>query len=278
MAPNVHVEDTAASAWKDLEKIAVEVQHDLDVAHIDRSNEFASIIDLWKRMLPNGTESDTWYSSAKRFWDDESTCSLNENGVLGGYAEVSEADIFDSTQFLKYVNGNIRPHCEAKIAVDCGAGIGRVTKFLLLPNFEHVDLVEQSSRLLEHVPRYIGDKETTRLGNSYCVALQDFHPTPNFYDVIWIQWVLLYLTDIDLVYFLRRCQRALKPHGWICIKENVILDKEQPFVLDQSDLSLTRCDAYYKSIFKQARLQIIFEQRQLNFPAELFPVKMYALQ
>lgn len=229
-------------------------------------------------MLSDGTKSDTWYSCAKQFWDDESTCSLNENGVLGGYAEVSEADIFDSTQFLKYVKENLRPQCGSKVAVDCGAGIGRVTKYLLLPNFEKVDLVEQSVRLLEHVPRYIGETETERIGTSFCVALQDFQPTQNSYDVIWIQWVLLYLTDIDLVNFLQRCQSALKPHGWICVKENVILDKEQPFVLDKSDLSLTRCDAYYKSIFKQAGLRLLFEQRQMEFPAELFPVKMYALE
>ena len=31
------------------------------------------------------------------------------------------------------------------------------------------------------------------------------------YDVIWAQWVLLYLTDEDLVAFLQRCKKGLRP-------------------------------------------------------------------
>ena len=40
--------------------------------------------------------------------------------------------------------------------IDCGAGIGRVTKLLLLKRFARVDMVEQSPRLLNAAPAYIG--------------------------------------------------------------------------------------------------------------------------
>lgn len=41
-------------------------------------------------------------------------------------------------------------------AADCGAGIGRVSKHFLLKKYSHVDLVEQSPRLLQAAPEYIG--------------------------------------------------------------------------------------------------------------------------
>jgi protein N-terminal methyltransferase len=40
----------------------------------------------------------------------------------------------------------------------------------------------------------------------FCLGLHEFIPTDNLkYDVIWIQWVLGYLTDKDLVGFLKKC-------------------------------------------------------------------------
>ena len=38
---------------------------------------------------------------------------------------------------------------------DCGAGIGRVSKELLLPIFTKVDLVEQNKIFLDNAPDYL---------------------------------------------------------------------------------------------------------------------------
>ena len=43
----------------------------------------------------------------------------------------------------------------ACVCADCGAGIGRVSKRLLLPLFESVDLVEQNPEFLERARTYI---------------------------------------------------------------------------------------------------------------------------
>lgn len=40
---------------------------------------------------------------------------------------------------------------------------------------------------------------------------QDFQPAPNTYDVIWIQWVIGHLHDLDFIRFFRRCAVGLKP-------------------------------------------------------------------
>ena len=56
-------------------------------------------------------------------------------------------------------------------AADCGAGIGRVTKTVLLERAQHVDLVEQSPRLLAAAPRYIfGDAAASDASNAERVS------------------------------------------------------------------------------------------------------------
>ena len=40
-------------------------------------------------------------------------------------------------------------------ALDCGAGIGRVTKYFLAPRFDKVDLIEPSPVLIEKAKSFI---------------------------------------------------------------------------------------------------------------------------
>lgn len=74
-------------------------------------------------------------------------------------------------------------------ALDCGAGIGRITKRLLLPLFGVVDMVDVTEDFLVKAKTYLGE-EGKRVRNFFCCGLQDFSPEPQSYDVIWIQWVI----------------------------------------------------------------------------------------
>ena len=44
------------------------------------------------------------------------------------------------------------------------------------------------------------------------------------FDVVWCQWCLSYMTDADLISFLKRSQTALRKGGAIVVKENVCKD------------------------------------------------------
>ncbi|DAZ95075.1 TPA: hypothetical protein N0F65_002969 [Lagenidium giganteum] len=272
--------------WEALRSIADVVQKDLDDSHLDDHNEYDYVIEMWEEQLgdamKNGEDVDaespdglTWYTAGNMYWDDETKCSPDDNGVLGGFPEISPADIADSRAFIEQVSV-LRPLAKKELAADCGAGVGRVSKFVLLPAYEQVDLIEQSPRLLQSAARYMGKDAASKVRKLYCMGLQEFHPEPETYDIIWIQWVLPHLMDADFISFLQRCQRALKPHGWIGVKENVILSG-LPYEVDKEDTSLTRSEVYYKSLFRQAGLELITEKMQDNFPEDLYPVKMYAL-
>lgn len=155
----------------------------------------------------------------------------------------------------------IRPSLKFERAADCGAGIGRVSKFFLLNRFNHVDLIEQSPRLLDASAEYIG-KDSVRT-TKIVVGLQDFNPAPNTYDCIWIQWVIGHLHDLDFISFFQRCALGLKEGGVIVLKDNCC--SSYTFVVDKSDSSVARCREYIRLLFKLAGLDLILEETQVDF-------------
>lgn len=156
-------------------------------------------------------------------------------------------------------------------ALDCGAGIGRVTKFLLEPVFSSIDLVDQSESLLSEARSFISTPKPLRF---YTSGLQDFTPQDT-YDCIWIQWVSSQLTDTDLIAFLIRAKSSLRPNGCLIVKENI---KKKGFLVHKDDFSVTRSSVIYELIFEEAKLAVLFAAQQPDFPEEIYEVKMWALQ
>ncbi|XP_022123118.1 N-terminal Xaa-Pro-Lys N-methyltransferase 1-A [Pieris rapae] len=194
------------------------------------------------------------------------------DGVLGGFGYISNVDIIGSTQFLNNLfsqeNGPGR-----QIALDCGAGIGRITKHLLAPHFNEVDVIEPDKKFLTELLNYVGE-DSKKVGTLYHSSLQNFQPERK-YDVIWNQWVLGYLKDEDLVSYLITCRKSLTKNGVIIVKENVTSSGfTEP---DEADSSITRCLKQYITIFKKANLKRIKQCKQTNFPNGIYPVYMFAL-
>ena len=61
----------------------------------------------------------------------------------------------------------------------------------------------------------------------------------------------------------------------IIVKEN---EQDEGFQLDKTDCSIVRSIAMHKEIFDKADLKIIDVITQPDFPPELIPVRLYALQ
>lgn len=167
-------------------------------------------------------------------------------------------------------------------ALDVGAGVGRVTSDVLLHLVDDVVVLEpvepfiqkalenarasESGTLPPH-KTWPGLAEKTKSVTLIQGTLQNFEPLAphrgNFldrigyqnpnpqgeigqgFDVIWCQWCLGHLTDLDLVAFLERCKQALtaNPRSLIVVKENICSDDEDGSpveVFDEQDSSLTR--------------------------------------
>lgn len=64
------------------------------------------------------------------------------DGVLGGYGVIHDVESDTSITMINQFR-SIMPGMN--VALDCGAGMGRITKRTLKPLFDEVDLVEPSA-------------------------------------------------------------------------------------------------------------------------------------
>ncbi|KAH3843447.1 N-terminal Xaa-Pro-Lys N-methyltransferase 1-A-like [Dreissena polymorpha] len=213
-----------------------------------------------------------FYNDAKEYW---SSINPTVDGMLGGFEKISPTDINGSKAFLrpflKVGKGTTNNHR----ALDCGSGIGRITKRLLLPMFDTVDMVEQCQKFLDSARGFIGE-QSSRVDQLICSGLQDFTPEEGRYDVIWSQWVLGHLTDEHLVNFFKRCKKGLAPNGIMIVKDNVSGSSETQF--DDIDSSFTRSKDSYVRAMMNAGMTILKEEKQKGFPKGLYSVWMFALK
>lgn len=177
------------------------------------------------------------------------------------------------------LNGSIR----RTRALDVGAGIGRVTSDVLLHLVSDVVLLEPVDSFVQEALirarasaagissrerslwKGIADKSksVTLLQGTLQVfdplklhhatfldrvGYQSPRPAEDVdmgFDVIWCQWCLGHLSDVDLVAFMNRSRVSLRDEkSLIVVKENICSDKPDgsaETVFDEQDSSLTRC-------------------------------------
>uniref|UniRef100_F6WPW7 Methyltransferase like 11B n=1 Tax=Ornithorhynchus anatinus TaxID=9258 RepID=F6WPW7_ORNAN len=158
-------------------------------------------------------------------------------------------------------------------ALDCGSGIGRVSKHVLLPASGRVELVDMMEPFPAEAPNCLR-VEGDRVETFNCYSLREFTPANGRYDVIWIQWVSGYLTDKDLLEFLSRCRAGLKENGVVIPKDNAAREGR---VLDTSDSSVIRDLEILRSLTEESGPELLREEKQEGFPDQCVPVWMLAL-
>ncbi|KAK0404280.1 hypothetical protein QR680_017380 [Steinernema hermaphroditum] len=186
--------------------------------------------------MPNSaadSKEEAFYKNAEDYWAQVST---DVDGMLGGFANLHTPDVNESRKFLADLRSKSLLTNMGR-ALDCGCGIGRVTKHLLLPSFKIVDMVDVTETFINKSKAYIG-AEDARVGMKFVEGLQTFTPAENTYDVVWVQWVTGHLTDQHFIDFFTRCKAALREGGVVVFKDN--LGGRQVPEFDAEDNSWTR--------------------------------------
>jgi protein N-terminal methyltransferase len=186
--------------------------------------------------------------------------------MLGGFnnTRLPRVDITGSRSFLAHPLIKKRlVACSYSHAVDCGAGIGRITKNLLTKLFSKTDLVdpiESFNRDVMEGEFLRPEREAGKIGQVFTMGLQQFTPEKGKYSVIWNQWCLGHLTDTDLVEYFKRCREGLAEEaGIIIVKENLTFGEDN---FDGLDSSFTRTEKSLRAIFAKAGLKIIHSAEQ----------------
>ena len=201
------------------------------------------------------------------------------DGMLGGFPQVSRIDLRGSLNFLtKLRKSSPNPSKPFTRAVDCGAGIGRITAGLLSKVCTTIDIVEPIAKFAAEVPN-AEFQGNGLVGDVYVTGLERWEPREGVkYDLIWNQWALGHLTDGQLVAHLKKCRRLLEEGGWIIVKENMSTEPDGTDVFDETDSSVSRAHTTFQRIFGEAGLRIVGAEVQAGFPRELLPVRTYALR
>jgi protein N-terminal methyltransferase len=219
------------------------------------------------------------HADSIKYWD---SVTPDVNGMLGGYPQISRIDLRGSKNFVNKLRRLSEPQGapqgKLKRAVDCGAGIGRVTEGCLSLVAETVDIVEPVEHFVT-VLKTRKSKEEGIIGDIFAVGLESWTPE-NTYDLIWNQWCVGHLTDSQFVAYLKRCGKALSKGGWIVVKENLSTHTYGEDIFDDLDSSVTRSDQKFRDLIAQAGLHVVKSELQTGFPKGLglLPVRFYALQ
>ncbi|KAI8948781.1 alpha-N-methyltransferase NTM1 [Xylaria longipes] len=243
-----------------------EIENPTDVAGESSPSATASASD--SRINPD---------DSRHYW---AGIDANDNGMLGGYGHVSRVDLRGSRSFLAKLGfGRKNGVKTIRRALEGGAGIGRITYGLLLDLAETVDVVEPISKFTEALAEGEG------VGQIFNLGLEEWRPDEAgdvSYDVIWNQWCLGHLTDMQLQEYFQKCKSVLsvdedgKVKGVIVVKENMCTTGDDVF--DELDSSVTRTEETFRAIFEKAGLRIIKTELQHGLPSELYPVRMFALK
>lgn len=215
------------------------------------------------------------HKAAIKYW---SSTEATVSGVLGGYPQVSRIDLQGSSNFLAKLRRQSKHFPQGKKlqkAVDCGAGIGRITTGFLSKVAKQVDIVEPVKSFTDQV------KDGENVGEIYNVGLEAWNPHNDGlgpYDLIWNQWCLSQLTDIQLVEYLQRLPPVLSEGGWIVVKENLSNHHLNVDVFDETDSSVTRTDKKFRQLFEDAGMTLVATEVQRGMPQGLYAVRAYALQ
>lgn len=156
-------------------------KHDNSTSLSSASQEFYEILSdvkeiTAKQNVENYSDAQ-YYNNAKKYW---SSIEADDDGMLGGFAKISFCDIQASTNFLHQIF-RMKPAPMRGYCLDCGAGIGRISKNLLINFFDKVDLVEQDARFCSKARESL--ERSGHLGEIFNVGLQEFEPETGKYDV-----------------------------------------------------------------------------------------------
>ena len=211
-----------------------------------------------------------------RYWN---SINATVDGMLGGYPQISRIDLQGSANFLAKLRKEHPPksgHDRLYRAIDCGAGIGRITAGFLSDVCEVIDILEPVEKFAQEAKK-VKMKGEGVVGDTYITGLENWVPE-HHYDLIWNQWCLGHLNDKQSVSYLIRCKDAVTIEGWIIIKENMSTDPSGEDVFDETDSSVTRTHDKFLQLFKEADIRLVKTEIQKGFPKSLYPVRFYALR
>lgn len=129
--------------------------------------------------------------------------------------DIDKYDAEEREEILSYL-----PNYEGKKVLELASGIGRFTG-KLAEKASHVESIDYAPHFLE-----VNQKAHKKFTNiTYkCIDAIDLDYPKNAFDLIFINWLFLYFTDPQLLYFFEQLKKWLKPGGHLFFRESCFSD------------------------------------------------------
>ncbi|CAL6097375.1 S-adenosylmethionine-dependent_methyltransferase [Hexamita inflata] len=190
------------------------------------------------------------------------------DSMLGGLSYVHIPETRSSVQFLKDLKS--QKLFKYKTVLDIGGGIGRVSSHVLKQMFDNVDMLEQSELFINESKVNFAKNH---IRNRFCCSIQNMNTLDlGKYDLIWIQWVVGHISDLEFVELLKNCKQKSE---YIVVKDNY---SKQGFWFDEKDGNILRGLEIFEDIFKAAGLSIVKQNDPETWPKDLMPIRIWLLK
>ena len=221
--------------------------------------QFASVADVWVAM---GGEA-AWREQVRAYWASQAptvSSVFGEQATEHGFdsAEIAQSrTVLSRTLELRSMSlamssGTPPPAVNAKTrCISIASGIGREAADVLAKQCDSVDLVEPQSHFLATAKQAMAAVGVG--GNAYNLDIEDFVFDDEGYDIVWLQWGSVCLSDEALVRFFQKCTDALLlrvtrgyPPGILVLKDNLSEYADAVFGGDAN--MIVRSQAYLEAI------------------------------
>lgn len=221
-----------------------------------------------KKIKPSSKHQNTLHSTSQSFWKSKDP-SINS---MCGLEDLHDEDTQHTKQLLnKYLVG-----VGDERALDIGAGIGRITFSSLYPRFRRIDMLDSNSAFLESAKMFEKSTGNSKIENFYASTIEEFR-FKHKYDLVFVQWVLEYVSHEDLLKFFTRVKLNLQKNGVVIIKENVNILSDEDIIVSEEGSTIRPPDSY-ENIFKTLGYSVEHDEIIPFHRTDIYEVKCWILK
>lgn len=160
--------------------------------------------------------------------------------------------------------------------IEFAAGMGRITKKVFTKIFKHIDVVEPSEPLAKKIEEFknSGKKNSEKIKHVYVTGGDTFE-FERKYDIIFGEWFLENISDLDLIKFLIKARENLNPNGKLIFKENSI--RHSPFSISGIGQKMRNSKAYL-FLFELCGLRPVYIKLSDKYPINYTQLYEFVLE
>ena len=151
-------------------------------------------------------------TAALEFWREKSAT------IASMLLQPEESDTLSQAEVVEILNQ--LPSLNGMEVLELGAGIGRYTSHFA-EDASHITAVDFMEKFLDQ-----NRKSTEHFNNItyYCTDIMDLEFEPESFDFVFINWLLMYLDDQQIVLLRNRIRQWLKGGGTLFLRESCLWD------------------------------------------------------